>query len=56
MVRDPVCGKEIDIEKFTEQSEYKDRIYYFCSTECKTKFDKDPREYEVKVIIKKRKG
>jgi len=45
MVKDPVCGRE---------TEDKGRTYYFCSTACKIRFDKNPGEYEVKVIIKKR--
>lgn len=54
MVKDPVCGKEVEDKKFNEYIEYKGRTYYFCSTACKIRFDKNPGEYEVKVIIKKR--
>ncbi len=55
MAKDPVCGREVEEERFNEQSEYRGRTYYFCSNDCKTTFDDDPRKYEVKVIIKKRK-
>lgn len=56
MVKDPVCRKELDSKKFTQKSKYKGRTYYFCSNDCKTQFKKNPREYEVKVIIRKNKG
>jgi YHS domain-containing protein len=55
IAKDPVCGREVEEKNFNEQSEYRSRTYYFCSNECKTRFDKNPREYEVKVILKKRK-
>lgn len=54
MVKDPVCGREVEDKKSNEQSEYKGRIYYFCCNACKIRFDNDPEQYEVKVIIKKR--
>jgi YHS domain-containing protein len=54
MVKDPVCGKEIGYKRFNECSEYKGRTYYFRSNACKIRFDNNPSEYEVKVIIKKR--
>ena len=54
MVKDPVCGREVEDKNFNERSEYKGRTYYFCSNTCKIKFDNDPGKYEVKVIIKKR--
>ncbi len=56
MAKDPVCKREININKSTKHSEYRDRIYFFCSHYCKYKFDMNPRKYEVKVIIRKRKG
>ena len=39
MVKDPVCKIEVDekIAKFS--TAYKNKTYYFCSTECKEKFD-----------------
>ncbi len=45
MTRDAVCGMEID-EAAAEQaglaSEYEDRVYHFCSNQCKAKFDHTP--------------
>lgn len=44
-VKDPVCGMKIDPAKAKGKSEYKGKTYHFCSTDCKTKFDKDPAKY-----------
>ncbi|MGB9856976.1 MAG: YHS domain-containing protein [Dictyoglomaceae bacterium] len=45
MAKDPVCGMEVDEKKAVATSEYKGKIYYFCSKACKTAFDKDPEKY-----------
>lgn len=45
MTRDVVCGLEIDeaaAEEAGLASEYEDQVYYFCSNECKAKFDHTP--------------
>ena len=47
MERDVVCGMNIDPETATDQSEYQGRTYYFCSLECKERFDSSPQEYAV---------
>jgi YHS domain-containing protein len=41
---DPVCGMQVyeDSDFF---SYYKDRVYYFCSAQDKTEFDRHPEEY-----------
>lgn len=39
MVKDPVCRKEIDEGKAEFSTVYKNNTYYFCSRECKEKFD-----------------
>ena len=31
------------------QSSHRGQIYYFCSQECKQKFDKDPQKYVSRV-------
>ncbi|MGH9345419.1 MAG: heavy metal translocating P-type ATPase [Terriglobia bacterium] len=38
MVRDPVCGMQVD-ERKASRSERDGETYYFCSTGCKRKFD-----------------
>lgn len=45
MTRDPVCGMQIKESTAAGKSEYKGKIYYFCSLACKEKFDQSPQEY-----------
>lgn len=45
MVRDPVCGMDIDPKTAAGKSEYQGQTYYFCSLGCKQTFDKDPAKY-----------
>ncbi len=45
---DPVCGMKVDPKAATAagfKSDYKGKAYYFCSRDCKTKFDKEPDKY-----------
>ena len=44
MVQDPVCKMIIEKEEAKATVEYKDEIYYFCSTECKEEFLKNPEK------------
>jgi len=43
--RDPVCGMEIDEFTTAGVSEYEGNYYYFCSLQCKEKFDAEPGRY-----------
>ena len=44
-IQDPVCGMEIkDIFK-AEKTDYKGKIYYFCSNDCKNKFQQSSEKY-----------
>ena len=45
MTKDPVCGMQIEESKYAGKSEYQRKTYYFCSTQCKTKFDNEPEKY-----------
>ncbi|HZP26023.1 MAG TPA: YHS domain-containing protein [Dehalococcoidia bacterium] len=45
MVRDPVCGVEMDRESAPASSEHEGTIYYFCSEACKEEFDADPNAF-----------
>ena len=45
MVKDPVCGMEIDEKKGAAKSGYKEKFYYFCSSAYKKSFDKNPEKY-----------
>jgi len=42
MIRDPVCGMELDPRKATATAEHEGRLYYFCSEDCRAKFRKQP--------------
>jgi YHS domain-containing protein len=42
---DPVCGMEVDPKTATNKSNYQGKTYYFCSTEDKNAFDKEPQKY-----------
>jgi YHS domain-containing protein len=48
MVKDPVCGMEIDPKDAAGKSEYQGLTYYFCSLGCKKAFDKEPAKYASK--------
>jgi YHS domain-containing protein len=47
MVRDPVCGIDIDQINVPEslQAEREDGMFYFCSPECKLEFDQNPTKF-----------
>jgi Cu+-exporting ATPase len=45
MAKDPVCGMEVKENEAAGVSTYKDKAYYFCSTNCKEKFDEAPEAY-----------
>ena len=42
---DPVCGMELETKEAKASSVYKGTTYYFCETDCKTNFDKNPERY-----------
>lgn len=42
---DPVCKMEVNPASAEAQSEYEGQSFYFCSAECKRKFDADPQHY-----------
>jgi Cu2+-exporting ATPase len=48
MAIDPVCGMQVDESQAAGRSEYKGKTYYFCSTHCKTTFDREPKKYAQK--------
>lgn len=45
---DPVCGMQVDEENAAGESEYLEHRYYFCSEDCKHKFDQRPEDYVVR--------
>jgi Cu2+-exporting ATPase len=48
MAIDPICGMQVDENQAAGRSEYKEKTYYFCSTHCKTTFDREPEKYAQK--------
>jgi len=45
MVRDPVCGMEVDPSAAFAVRQYKGRTFYFCSEKCVKSFDEDQGQY-----------
>lgn len=45
MVKDPVCGMNVNEKKAAGSSTYAGKTYYFCSSNCKTEFEKAPSKY-----------
>jgi YHS domain-containing protein len=42
---DPVCGARVDEARAPEKTGYAGEMFYFCSTNCKVKFQEDPGSY-----------
>ncbi len=42
--RDPVCGMSVDTGK-AEHTNYQGKEYFFCSSQCRTKFEQNPQQY-----------
>jgi YHS domain-containing protein len=45
MVKDPVCGMQINESQTAGKSEYRGQTFYFCSPGCKQRFDQNPDRY-----------
>ena len=45
MAKDPVCGMDVDEQRAAGTSQYGDRSYFFCSKNCKEKFERNPEQY-----------
>jgi len=45
MAIDPVCGMSVDESAAPAKADYQGQAYYFCSTECKAKFQREPQKY-----------
>src|SRR5260221_10954799 len=45
MVKDPVCGMNVDETKSKHSSTFLDETYYFCWAGCKARFDAEPSRY-----------
>jgi len=45
MAQDPVCNMSVDESKAAATSTREGKTYYFCSTGCKERFEKEPEKY-----------
>src|SRR5579885_1836485 len=45
LVKDPVCGMNVDPAKAKAQAEHNGQNYYFCCAGCAQKFRSNPDEY-----------
>ena len=45
VVKDPVCGMDVETATAAGQTEHKGLTYYFCGSKCKEKFDLNPEQY-----------
>ena len=48
--KDLVCGMGVDPAKAAAASGHAGCTYYFCSTSCRDKFEKDPQRYAVAAV------
>ena len=44
-VIDPVCGRQVEPSRAAGESAFQQQTYYFCSQDCKAKFDREPLKY-----------
>lgn len=54
MAKDVVCEMQVDTRAPAATSEYKGKIYYFCSPGCKKEFDENPEKYIAREEQKKK--
>ncbi len=45
MVKDPVCGMEVNPDKANYVRDYKGKTYYFCSQSCMNEFNGSPEKF-----------
>ncbi|MEM9050210.1 MAG: heavy metal translocating P-type ATPase [Pseudomonadota bacterium] len=45
IIRDPICGMQVDPAKDTPRFEYRGRAFYFCCEGCRSRFAADPTAY-----------
>lgn len=45
MVKDLVCGMDVDEKTVKHKTIYQGKTYYFCASGCKISFEEDPEKY-----------
>lgn len=43
--KDPVCGMQMEPDNIASETNYEGKSYYFCSDDCRKKWDADPGRY-----------
>lgn len=43
--KDPVCGMNVEPETAKGRADFQGKTFFFCSTKCKEKFDRNPDQY-----------
>jgi YHS domain-containing protein len=49
---DPVCGMSINTDTAASTHRFEGETFYFCSDDCKRKFEMQPDEYAKSVVPK----
>jgi YHS domain-containing protein len=45
MAKDMICGMNVEEKGAKYKSDYKGKVYCFCSGMCKEEFDRNPEKY-----------
>jgi YHS domain-containing protein len=45
MAKDPVCEMQVEERQAKTTSQYEGQTMYFCSPDCKEKFEQEPERY-----------
>ncbi len=45
VVKDPVCGMDVDTATAAGHTNHEGQTHYFCGSMCKEKFDSNPAQY-----------
>jgi YHS domain-containing protein len=45
MVKDPVCGMQVEERQAKANAQHQGRTFYFCSNECRQQFQQEPDRY-----------
>lgn len=54
MVKDPVCGMEIEPQAAAATRDHMGQTFYFCSTQCAATFDANPHQYAHETVRSRR--
>lgn len=48
MTKDPVCGMDVNQSQAKATADYNGQTYYFCSDQCKQRFESNPQQFTAK--------